>query len=137
MKERQPGAERKMQRVKEGPSNEEIGCWWVVGGGLQKSGARRRKRGKRQIEADRLVEVVCNEILCSGRTEHSATNGLVLSLLPDSRGHASPWDLASQRTLGKPAKCRFRFFSRLPAKLSILPDKLSSVHNCKFHCSDP
>lgn len=73
----------------------------------------------------------------AGRAEHSASTGPSLSLPPDSRGHASRRDLASRRTLGKPAKCRFRFFPRLPAKLSVLPDKPSAVHNCKFRCRDP
>lgn len=55
---------RRWGEVEEGLPNQEKGCWWVVGGGLQKTGWRRRKRGKRQIEADSLVEVLHNEIFC-------------------------------------------------------------------------
>lgn len=127
------GAESKVQRLKERPPNEDTGCWLVVGGGLQKTGGRWRKWWNRQIETDRLVKLLYNKIFCCWL--HWALPQSVLQ--PDSRGQASQWDLASPRTLDKPAKCRFRSFPRLPAKLNVLLDKPSSIHNCKFLCSDP
>lgn len=123
-----------------GLPNEELvrrkaaGRSWVGGAG---GGRWREKRGRDRLRQTGLWKCCIMRSSAAGRAEHSASIGAGLSLPPDSRGHASRRDLASERTLGKSAKCRFRFFPRLPAKLSVLPDKQSCVHNCKFHCRDP